>query len=55
MRRLYSLLGHGYFAEAEALLSDMFDLIHHGAKPEERQRPKKQLTEKGESYWLINT
>lgn len=32
------LLGHSYFAQAEALLHDMFDLIRHGTPPAQRQR-----------------
>src|SRR5262249_328520 len=32
------LLGHSYFAQAEALLHDMYDLIRHGAPPTARQR-----------------
>lgn len=32
------LLGHSYFARAEALLHDMFDLIRHGTPPARRQR-----------------
>jgi esterase/lipase superfamily enzyme len=31
------LLGHSYFAQAEALLHDMFDLIRHGTPPAQRQ------------------
>lgn len=52
---IHNLLGHSFFAEAEALLSDMFDLIHHGQRPKERQRPKRQTTEDGKTYWLIDT
>lgn len=40
------LLGHGYFARAEALLHDMFQLILHGTPPSQRQR----LHGKGE-HW----
>jgi esterase/lipase superfamily enzyme len=32
------LLGHSYFAQAEALLHDIFDLLRHGAPPAKRQR-----------------
>ena len=32
------LLGHSYFAQAEALLHDIFDLIRRGAPPDQRQR-----------------
>jgi esterase/lipase superfamily enzyme len=32
------LLGHSYFARAEALLHDIFDLLRHGEPPAKRQR-----------------
>ena len=32
------LLGHSYFAQAEALLHDIYDLIRHGLPPTQRQR-----------------
>jgi esterase/lipase superfamily enzyme len=32
------LTSHSYFAQAEALLHDMYDLIRHGAPPAVRQR-----------------
>ncbi len=32
------LLGHSYFAQAEALLHDIFDLLRHGEPPAKRQR-----------------
>jgi esterase/lipase superfamily enzyme len=32
------LLGHAYFAQAEALLHDIFDLMRHGKPPGQRQR-----------------
>ena len=48
-------LGHGYYAEAEALLSDIYDLIHNGKSPDKRQRPQKQKTKTGKFYWLIDT
>lgn len=48
-------LGHAYFSEAEALLTDIFDLIRHGAAPEHRQRPVRQRTEDGQVYWRIDT
>jgi esterase/lipase superfamily enzyme len=31
-------LGHSYFAQAEALLNDIFDLMRHNEPPSERQR-----------------
>lgn len=48
-------LGHSYFAEAGALLHDIFDLIRHNSPPADRQLPKKKATEDGQSYWLIDT
>lgn len=48
-------LGHGYFAEAEALLNDIFDLVRNGNPPSDRQRPKMQITDDGKTYWLIDT
>jgi esterase/lipase superfamily enzyme len=32
------LLGHSYFAQAEAPLHDIYDLIRHGLPPAQRQR-----------------
>lgn len=32
------LLGHSYFAQAEALLHDIYDLMRHGEPPAQRQR-----------------
>lgn len=32
------MLGHGYFAQAEALLYDIYDLMRHGQAPDKRQR-----------------
>lgn len=32
------LLGHSYFAQAQAMLHDLFDLMRHGEGPENRQR-----------------
>jgi hypothetical protein len=32
------LLGHGYFAQAEALLHDIYDLMRHNEAPPKRQR-----------------
>lgn len=42
------LLGHGYFAQAEAVLNDMSDLLRHSTAPQERQR----LSRSG-SYWVM--
>lgn len=46
------MLGHSYFAKAEALLHDMFDLINHGQAPERRQRIKPKEHE-GERFWQV--
>jgi esterase/lipase superfamily enzyme len=46
------LLGHSYFAQAEALLHDIFDLMRHGQPPQERQRLSK--TRDGETrFWKL--
>ena len=46
------LLGHSYFAQAEALLHDMYDLIRHGAAPALRQRISPTVHE-GYSFWKL--
>ncbi len=46
------LLGHSYFAQAEALLHDMFDLMRHGEAPAKRQRITP-ATHGGESFWKL--
>ena len=48
-------LGHGFFADTEALLHDMYDLIRMGAPPDDRQRLYAKKTEEGEMYWQIKT
>lgn len=48
------LLGHGYIAEAEALLNDMFTLIQHGSPPpEKRVRLRSRETIDGVRYWAF--
>lgn len=42
------LLGHSYFSQAEALLSDMFELMRHGTPPKDRKR----LDEEGD-HWVM--
>lgn len=42
-------LGHGYFAQAEALLHDLYDLMRHDAAPP-RQRMV-EVTHDGQSLW----
>jgi esterase/lipase superfamily enzyme len=46
------LLGHGYFAQAEALLHDLFDLVRHGHPPERRQRLEPAF-EDGVAFWQL--
>jgi esterase/lipase superfamily enzyme len=46
------LLGHAYFANAEALLHDMFDLIRHDTAPAQRQRISP-ATYDGETFWKL--
>ena len=46
------LLGHSYFAQAEALLHDMFDLMRHGEAPAKRQRITP-ATHGGQSFWKL--
>ena len=42
------LLGHAYFAKAEALLNDMYELMRHDTPPAKRQRLAKK-----EGYWKM--
>lgn len=46
------LLGHSYFAQAAALLHDMFDLLRHGEPPRMRQRLEP-LKAEGQSFWQV--
>ncbi len=46
------MLGHGYFAQADALLHDMFTLTRHGKPPVERQRMIA-VTHAGEQFWKL--
>lgn len=46
------LLGHSYFAQAEALLHDMFDLMRHDEPPARRQRLSP-ATSDGASFWTL--
>ena len=45
-------LGHSYFAQAEALLHDMYDLMRHGEPPGSRQRIVAASYE-GTSFWQV--
>ena len=46
------LLGHGYFAQAEALLHDIHDLMRHNEAPAQRQRVAPAVHE-GVSFWKL--
>jgi esterase/lipase superfamily enzyme len=46
------LLGHGYFAQAEALLHDIYDLMRHNEAPPKRQRVTPALYE-GTTFWKL--
>ncbi len=46
------LLGHSYFAQAEALLHDIYDLMRHGEPPGRRQRILPAVHE-GVSFWKL--
>jgi esterase/lipase superfamily enzyme/GNAT superfamily N-acetyltransferase len=50
---LTSLKWHSYFAEAEGLLHDLFDLIRWNPDPGDRQRLTPAETEKGARYWVM--
>ena len=45
-------LGHGYFAQAEALLHDIYDLMRHGQPPAKRQRILA-TSHEGTSFWKV--
>ncbi len=44
------LLGHSYFAQAEALLHDIHDLMHHNQSPAQRLRLEPE-SEEGQTFW----
>ena len=46
------LLGHAYYAQAEALLHDIHDLMRHGTAPDKRQRISAALHE-GSTFWKL--
>ena len=46
------MLGHSYFAQAEALLHDIHDLIRHGEPPAKRQRISPDVHD-GVSFWKL--
>jgi len=46
------LLGHSYYAQAEALLHDLYDLMRHGQAPKSRQRLTPAF-EEGAAFWRL--
>jgi esterase/lipase superfamily enzyme len=46
------LLGHSYFAQAEALLHDIYDLMRHNEAPAQRQRITPAMHE-GTAFWRL--
>jgi hypothetical protein len=46
------LLGHAYFAQAEALLHDIHDLMRHNETPAQRQRIMPWAPE-GTAFWRL--
>lgn len=46
------LLGHSYFAQAEALLHDIFDLMRRGQDPTHRQRISAALAD-SVTFWKL--
>ena len=48
-----TVLGHGYFAEAGAVLYDMFDLLKSNRGPEQRVRLAPKRTPDNREYWAI--
>ena len=46
------LLGHSYFAQAEALLHDIHDLMRHNEAPAQRQRIMPAVHE-GTAFWRL--
>jgi esterase/lipase superfamily enzyme/predicted chitinase len=48
-----SLLGHGYFAEARSVLSDLHDLIVNGSAPEMRFGLRGMTTDGGKKAWQV--
>ena len=49
----FSLIGHGAYAEAEALLNDISRLISVDQAPHLRQRIRAAQTQGGEAYWQL--
>lgn len=47
------LIGHGYFAQAAALLHDIYDLMRHNQPPKQRQRLTL-VQNPGSDFWKFN-
>jgi esterase/lipase superfamily enzyme len=47
-----TLLGHGYVAEARALLTDIHALVRHGSAPDERFGLRRESSTEGD-YWVV--
>lgn len=45
------LLGHNYFAQTQAVLVDLYNLIRYGSSPD--QRNLKQEEREGRAYWVL--
>jgi len=50
---LFDFLGHNYFAEAEAVLHDMFNLIRYGSPPEDRPRLEASHEQTDLPFWCL--
>lgn len=48
-----STLGHGYFADAEAMLYDIYQLLTADSEPDDRQRLRPSTTPHGERFWFF--
>jgi esterase/lipase superfamily enzyme len=48
-----TMLGHGYYAEAESVLHDMFDVLSFDAPPDKRQRIHPAGGGPQPAYWVI--
>jgi esterase/lipase superfamily enzyme len=47
-------LGHGYVADARAVLEDMHELLVHDTPPDRRFALRQGKTDVGERYWIIS-
>lgn len=48
-----TMLGHSYYAQARAVLNDMFDLIHDNKEPNQRIRLFPRPSKENTKYWEI--